>query len=257
MGGRGASSQTSRNEPSRGVSGREISRMEMPGGGTASATSGEAFDSWHEKYVDSSEERYFEYSNVPAKQAKELRDAGLNSSTAFQLYLNDFGDYAKPEVVSEEDFSAMVRSQKLQRKVIYRGCNDDKKLSGREMHERFMKGDSYYTGNGVYGDGIYFGGKSTATYYAKEGGAYHSSSINGSGAIIRAVLKPDAKVVSYMKILDEYKKRYGHAADNAIISAYARSRGYDAIRTKHGSGDTYTNVLNRGALIISDGIIDV
>ena len=257
MGGRGASSRTSQNMPSRGVSSRDISHVDMDGGLTASATSGEAFDSWHDKYVDSGEGRYFEYSNVPAKQAKELRDAGLNSSTAFQLYLNDFGDYAKPEVLSEDEFNAMVRSEKLQRKVIYRGCNDDKKISGREMHERFMKDDSYYTGNGVYGDGIYFGGKSTATYYAKEGGAYHSSSINGSGAIIRAVLKPDAKVVSYIKILDEYKKKYGHAADNAIISAYARSRGYDAIRTKHGSGDTYTNVLNRGALIISDGIIDV
>lgn len=210
-----------------------------------------SFEEFQEKYSEKLPDGTYLPARVPFEERRKLKRAGLNPNTAFQLYLQDNNDYAKPRVVSDREFDAIVQAENASSRVIYRGCNDVGGLTGEEMHRRFMNNDTYFTGNGVYGDGIYFGGRrSTAEYYAREGAVY-SGSKTGTGSIMRAMLAPGAKVISYQKLHEQFKKAVGRNPDNASISAYARSLGYDAIRTKHPSGDYYTNVLNRGALIVS------
>ena len=175
-------------------------------------------------------------------RAVELARQGLNGISALQNYIDENGLYGKPTVMDDSDFDAYVKKNKL--KPIYRGMPDGETLTGVEKHENFMFDDKYYIGNGLYGDGQYFGDKTTAEKYAVTG------YVDGSGAVIKAALKPGAKVVSYTKVKMELEERYPlYAMSENMVSAYARASGYDAV-----NAGGYVNVINRDALVVSSDI---
>lgn len=206
--------------------------------GELEPTSEAAFDKFSEKYLENGEIQ------VPDDEKARLSGERLNTN-GYQLYVDQFGDYGKPEVVADKDFSRYAKENGLE--IIYRGVVGTDGISADQMHDSFMYGDKYYVGNGIYGDGMYFSNmRETAKRYAGSGD-YSSASI------IRAALKPGAKSVDYETIRKEFVGKYGGQSmpDSSALSAYARSRGYDAIVQTFSRGETYTCLLNRGAMVVS------
>lgn len=175
-----------------------------------------------------------------------LRSEGLNGWTAFQAYLDENNDYAKPDIVSQEEFDRLV-SEGAQ--PIYRGMPNSSSTTGVQKLEQVMYADKYYSGRGKYGDGLYFSNdRGTANVYADGYGT--------GGSVMRAVLKPDANVVLYDKMPVQLRKDYPKViVDSQSVSAYARSKGYDALYVPDvGNGDDYYVILNRGALAIDNSL---
>lgn len=182
---------------------------------------------------------------IPQGMREYLAGEELNSNSAFQAFLDDYDDYQKPEVLSDEQFDDYVRSNGLN--AVYRGVKGQETLTADQMHESFKYGDKYYSGNGVFGDGIYFGSYEIANTYAK--------SRNYDGSIMRGALKNNARTIDYRQLRKEMIDKYGSdiLPMNDKISAYARSRGYDAIIAVDQGGEVFTNVLNRGAMVLAQG----
>lgn len=218
----------------------------MGGRGSSSASAGNtrggmSFDDYLDQYGDSIQ-------FYRSEQAEALADKGLAPSS-FQLFMDENNDYQSPDVMDDKDFNKYVKENGLE--VINRGVHDvGDSLSATEIHEAFMADGPYYIGFGVYGNGMYFGSERTAITYATEDGQ--------KGATIRAALKTGSKTIEYNKLVDMFQASpYNSKAkyyDSNVISAYARSLGYDAIKADTRHDGIYTNVLNRGALVISKKI---
>ena len=190
------------------------------------------------------------YENMPVGVAAMLDREGLNGDSLFQAYVDLAGDYDKPTVLSDAEFDAYVSANGLSDQVAYRGVKDIQGLSGQEMHDISLYGDKYFVGRGIYGDGLYFAkSREVAQRYA-ERGAYRE------GAILKGVLKPSAKKIDQYELevmLRSEHEGTNYFVDDGVLSAYGRSKGYDAI-TVETSG--YINVINRGALVASSKYID-
>lgn len=198
-----------------------------------------SYDEFINKYDDG-----FDDVVVPNDIREDLASEELNKYSAFQAYLDDFNDYQKPEVLSDEVFDDYVRANGLE--TIYRGVKGQESITAEDMLNSFKYGEKYYTGQGCYGDGTYFGPHDVALSYSK--------SSDYDGAIMRSAIKRNAKIISYDALYAEMRSKYGKSVilHNNKISAYGRSRGYDVISAVDDySGDTYFNVINRGALVIS------
>lgn len=220
----------------------------MGGRGSSSSSASTGFSHPFESSYDDFINNYgdeFGDPIMPYSMREYLVDEELNYNSVFQLYLDDYDDYQKPDVLSDENFDDYVREHGLN--AIYRGVKGQESLTADQMHESFKYGDKYYSGSGVYGDGTYFGSYDIAIQYAKNR--------NYDGSIMRGALKANAKVINFRQLRQEMIDKYGAGIlpINDKISAYARSRGYDAIVTVDEGGEVFTNVLNRGALVLAKG----
>jgi len=160
-----------------------------------------------------------------------------------------------PQVVSDAQLQQMISSGA---KPIYRSVDDitlpgNIRMTGTDMHDMLRSGDLTYLGNGIYGDGLYF-----------------SDSLSGSkgygSTTIRGVLSPKAKTISMQQLKSEYdsfikshpqtRKALGFAAQRGArinsYSQFALIRGYNVVTYTHYDGETYYNVIDRSALIVSD-----
>ena len=169
----------------------------------------------------------------------------------YGLGLND-----KPQVVPDAQLQQMIKSGA---QPIYRSVDDvtlpgSIRLTGADMHDMLRSGDLTYLGNGVYGDGLYF-----------------SSDLRGSkgygNTTIQGVLSPNARTITERQLRNEYdsfikthpqtRKALGFSAKRGSswknsLSQFALIRGYNVITYTHYDGETYYNVIDRSALIVSD-----
>ena len=201
------------------------------------------FEDFFEKYRSDEGLGERQYTDVPLDMVQDLRDRGLNARTVFQLWLEDADDYGKPEVVSGEEIDRLVKGGATQ---IFRGMPDTKRHTGEEKLNQVLYESKYFSGEGVYGDGLYF------AVNIDVAGTYASSSPGASGSVMRAVLKPGIKSISYDDAHAAFRKEHPDLfATNGDISAWARSKGYDAITVDHPANGRYYNIINRGAIVMS------
>ena len=193
-----------------------------------------------------------DFSFISYGESVMLRQQGLNSASEYQLYLEESGDYGTATVVSEEDFRKVIND--TDSILVWRGMPDSEYSTGDQKLDNVMYGEKYYTGSGIYGDGLYFANTpEVAGRYATR------HALPGShGAVVRAAVKPDAKVGDYFNVAAEMAAEYPNITlrSDGLISAYARSRGYDIITSDHGNGNIYYTVLNRGSLVMCSELMD-
>lgn len=192
---------------------------------------------------------------MDAATQTDLMNQGLNAMTIYQLWLDKTGDYEKPQVMGDAEFDQYVTQNGLT--PIHRGVASTKKMTAAEMHDITLYADKYYVGEGIHGDGLYFGNHEVAASYAV--GLSKVRGTIGKGAVMKAALKPTAKTVNYHDVLSMALHETGHDLrfDNGVLSAYARSKGYDVISIDTGKTGTFLNVLNRGALVVSSAYTHV
>lgn len=184
-------------------------------------------------------------------QSADLEAEGLNGKTALQLFVDEEGLYGSATVLDDADFDRYVEENGLE--VMYRGMPDSGKLSGAEKHENFMYDQKYYIGQGYYADGMYFSDNElTGQRYACD------SDYTVGGAVIRAALKPGAKVIDTWDASGDYfahslSGMVGFESTESMKSALALANGYDAIVVRQG-GETQIVVLNRNAVVVSSNI---
>ena len=186
-------------------------------------------------------------------ERQKLEKQGLNVRTPLQWYIDQNGIYGNPKVIdNEKDF---VFAKGMFGITLYRGMPDSGRSTGEYKLNNFIHDNKYYVGEGIYGDGIYFAGNvGVANNYALSGDA-----IDGHGAVMRAKIKPDAKVAYYDDIYHDYmqhhKDKYCTSSQReGLISCYARSLGYDILIYGGANEGGYFNVLNRSALIVNSNI---
>lgn len=126
------------------------------------------------------------------KNGNEVSDQFPFYDGEYQKFSLAMGLNAKPQVMPDKQFDAMVRQNGLQ--VLYRG------ESGQAAADRFMTSDLGHTGTGSYGDGYYFSTeKSTAIDYARM-----KSGWNGTGKVETMVLSPTARAIRYSDLQNAY-----------------------------------------------------
>lgn len=170
----------------------------------------------------------------------------------YQKFTMALGLNAKPQVMDDKAFDAMVAKNNLQ--LLYRG------ESGQNAADRFYDADISHTGVGNYGDGSYFSTrKSDAIGYAQEKSHY-----SGTGKVETMVLSPTAHAIKYSelhKIYNSLSPRLRSALDKAGSSAYnsgygnkgeaqlALRLGYNVVACDDW-GRTYCYALDRSAFIV-------
>lgn len=160
---------------------------------------------------------------------------------------------ALPKVVSPEEFEKLSKSHK----VLYRGVADTENITAKQLNQEFKYGAlKYGDGRTIYGRGIYSTfTKETAEFYAYD--AYG----DGGGELLEMILSPNAKIVSYKDIIEEWansgvntkKVENMTIFDDFIgdVGNFAALKGYDAIDVdSFQKGHDYVVILNRGALIV-------
>ena len=99
----------------------------------------------------------------------------------------------------------------------------------------------------MFGDGQYFGDERTAKLYAED--------MLDSGAVIRAALRPGARVINYKELMKMVSQEHiGYGKSTSMATVYARSLGYDAIADNARGQTGFITVINRDALVISSNI---
>lgn len=175
----------------------------------------------------------------------------------FQRMVADCDLNDKPTVVDSKTFDQMLKSDP-NAKVIYRGVTDNKDIDASGILNQIKNSDGFHVGGGGYGDGLYYTGSHTeAMKYAGAGDFAHH------GLTQRAIISPDAKVISRVDLMKEYNslpdttkaalQKVGKQSTgswyNSGESQLAIKLGYDAIQ---GAGSNHLVILNRKALIIDD-----
>lgn len=114
------------------------------------------------------------------------------------------GFHQKPEVVSKAELDRSVLTagwRELWRGVKGVGYNDESgkfvDVSPGQVAQQFRSGDTHYPGAGIYGNGTY-----TAVY--KDVADQFSEWI--PAGVIRMALSPDARVIDYGELVDEWHK---------------------------------------------------
>lgn len=156
---------------------------------------------------------------------------------------------ALPTAVTQEEFEEMAKKST----VYYRGVHSGNGKTASEIVDEFKYGN-LWTGNSggaVYGNGVYF----TATESIASGSEY--SGIDG--VVFEMIIKKDAKIADYKKILTEYietgiPKVIGEKEDYqqilGDIGQYAAVKGYDAIALNGFQNHDYVVLLNRGKAVV-------
>ena len=163
-----------------------------------------------------------------------------NWSSSAQKVAIDLGMNETPQVVSKEDFNKYVEESGAA--VCYRGVRYAGSMSGSNMiYQMAYDKQKNYFGNGIYGDGLYFStDRSVADSYS-----------DGSGAVAKCAIRPDAKVVEFKSAdIENARRKYG-TSDYAIA---AMCSGYDAIKVHVSGSEDYYVVLNRAAMVMEDPV---
>ena len=205
------------------------------------------FDEFMARYSSDYATSEYAVAEMPPDRADELMRQNLNSGTVFQLWLDDNNDYGAPNVVSDMEINRLIDEGAT---PIYRGMPDSARSTGEYKLSQVMQPGKYYTGTGVHGDGLYFGDVLDVA------GSYAADNPGATGSVMRAVLAPNAKVVSKSELRAEMKALRPDAAQTrAQMSAFARARGYDVITQDNGQPfGVYYVILNRSAIIMGSTI---
>ena len=190
---------------------------------------------------------------------------GANGQTyqdGYNFYQGDYQNFslalglnAKPTVLPDSQFNALVRQQGLQ--VLYRG------EAGQSQVDRFMNSQYSHTGVGSYGDGFYFSdNKGTANSYANlKGGS--------SGRVLKMALSPNARIITYNDLQTAMAKagvkltsalnKQGRSAQGASYwnsgeAQFALKMGYNVIAACGSNNSDYHFALTRDAFIVSDKV---
>lgn len=159
--------------------------------------------------------------------------------------LQGFDD--KPRVGTEAELDALVEAGGTQ---LWRGVRSAAGHSSTpEMIERLRRGDSPYYGHGIYGNGIYgAASEEEAREYARRGPDPRAYPVGG--AMVRAVIAPDAKMISYRELKNEHVAFMAHLATELRELRERR----DTIRARIGPGGptnpwTHEDVLESGKAV--------
>ena len=162
-----------------------------------------------------------------------------------------------PQVVSDAQLQQMIQNgaQPIYRSVDDATLQGNVQMTGNDMLNQIRYGDLTYLGNGKLGDGLYFSNDLSGSRW------YGNTTIQG-------ILSPNAKVVSKSQLQSEYnqfikthprtRKALGFSAQRGSsgwrnsLSQFALIRGYNVVSEYQGGGETYYNVIDRSALIVSD-----
>lgn len=197
-----------------------------------------------------------------------LDDMGMRGESITQVASYKLNNNTKPLVLKADDFDDYVKTSRSE--ILYRGTTPvTKRVNGesvvvktaKEINDYTKYGEFTWIGKGTYGDGIYFSNKSeTAVQYSNKYGA---------GSVMEAVLKPNAKGISFADLRELYAKSSAEAercedADAAAFGkwlyfnngdpygAVALINGYDYVTVERPNGELYIAVVNRGALIVKE-----
>lgn len=194
------------------------------------------------------------------------------------------------EVVPDAEWDDLLAREGLQ--PMFRGITDDYRNPslgiGQQRAQQFLTGD-LFVGRGIYGSGTYTAdatwrmrillnqGEDIAAARKKaidEAEATAASYAGGNGSILEMALKPGAKIVDYDSpdVKDAFLQwqnenyeavseigsdlrqlmfKYEMGGDFAV---WAMEQGFDAVKVVSGNGEreSYTVVLNRGAVYVRD-----
>ena len=190
---------------------------------------------------------------------------GQTLSDGYGFYEGDYQNFtlslglnAKPTVLPDAQFNAMVKQHGLQ--VVYRGD------TGAAQIDRFMNSNLSHTGVGSYGDGFYFSDdKSTANSYAASK-AVRAGGQRSDGRILKMALSPNARIIAYDDLRTEMAKagiklqsalsKQGRSASASYLNdgeaQYALKLGYNVVAGCGYRSSDYHFALTRDAFIVSD-----
>lgn len=197
------------------------------------------------------EDFYEKHKGMTLEEADALRAKGLNPSSYYQLWLEENDDYGRASIITENDAQNLVDRGYT---VIYRGMPDSFRSTGESKLKDIQDDGGYFTGTGIYGDGLYFSNSRETAHLYATGFDYD----RGHGAMIAALIKPTAKVAVHGDMLRELGKNHdeafsdGRVGLDGLVSVYARSKGYDIIQRKITEGESFYVVLNREAVYMVD-----
>ena len=185
------------------------------------------------------------------KNGNEISDQYGFYDGEYQKFSMALGINAKPQVMDDKAFDAMVAQNGLQK--LYRG------ESGQNAADRFFNADIAHAGVGNFGDGYYFStDKSDAISYAQAKSGY-----NGTGKVETMVLSPTARAIKLsdlkgrMNSLSPKFRRALQIAGNSNTSGYSNAGyaqaalklGYNVIAIDRGY-NTYCVAIDRSAFIV-------
>ena len=185
--------------------------------------------------------------------------------TSYQKFINNSGLDGKPQLMDSDDFD------KENGPVIYRTVNSNSSFSAAGVAENVANDDTFlYNGNGgtYHGLGLY----TTPNLSGSLGYGYNR---DNNTAVMRFKIRDDAKIINERDLDNQFfneslkpgslvhtlQWNYGYNTDTTK-AIYAMSKGYSIVTQAKGKdqkslrkammdgGDHYTEVLNRGALIM-------
>jgi hypothetical protein len=160
------------------------------------------------------------------------------------------GDHALEDMWRQQGFDrtpALGDARALDDEIVrggretYRGIKGDQAAT---WAEQYRTGGKVYGGRGIYGNGTYFALGSEGESALDEAQLYAGR----DGVVFRAVLRANAKVISYRDLMDEMAFADRIPTVLRDPGRYATARGYDAIDS--GEPEHHLNVLNRSAMIV-------
>lgn len=159
----------------------------------------------------------------------------------------DRGFDGLPEVVTKEQMDRYVAEGAPE---LFRGLDSYgmRGKTGEDLAEQFRCGE-LYVGTGLFGNGVY------VAYGADKYDAEGYMGAQEEGAILRMILKADAKAISYDELLDQQNRDPLLQAHPELEDPgrYATFKGYDVIdvgATKN--RPKYMVILNRTAIKVQD-----
>lgn len=200
---------------------------------------------------------------IASAQAKVPAGSFWAYNTPYQKFINNSGLDSKPELVDSATFDKTSGIE------IYRTVNTNKTYAATEVATKVAKDDAYLynaAGGTAHGLGLY----TTPNLSGSLGYGYNHDK---NTAVMRFKIRDDAKIINETDLSNQFKgdsKKAGTLAHSLMtkytqddaIAMYAVSKGYSVVTEARGSdqksirkamtngGDYYTEILDRGALIM-------
>jgi hypothetical protein len=198
---------------------------------------------------------------VPDEQFAAANNKIAESDKALSQTIKKYGYNDKPSV-SDQEFNKLKDDGAV---VVYRGFSRDV-IGGKspeDMAEQFRDGDEQFVGFGYYGNGTYTSTKlGTAESYGKQ---WDDTLSPGKGLVTEMAIRPEAKFIDEedmenllynmgeQKQIDYYTE--GFTFLDKDPSALAIHLGYDGIKRTDSPGEDHYIILNRSAVVLSQGNI--
>lgn len=203
--------------------------------GDYTADNNPALMKWQDQSDDTKVNRYLAKLGKTTTPSKDAQGYAYKQSPYQNMVIDQNLNAPVYAKLSASEFTKYCRATGLT--PFYRGW------SGPASKNRFHSADAFHTGTGMYGEGIYFGSKSTANSYGR--------------TQTKAALSPNARVVD----LDVVQKALGRSRSKAAFSNSGKTNsnfsnnsgeaqmalkmGYNVIRTSW----SYV-VLTRDAVVV-------